>query len=60
MAEFAAKCIEELCIAQMLKKGRAADQRDLIRISSGFCRELEHSDENLNLLEDLLYEANKE
>ena len=60
MAEFSAKCIEELCIAQMLKRGRAADQRDLIRISSGFCRELEHSDENLNLLEDLLYEANKE
>lgn len=60
MAEFAAKCIEELCMAEMLKKGRAADQSDLIRISSGFCRELEHSDENLNLLEDLLYEANEE
>ncbi len=60
MAEFSAKCIEELCIAEMLKKGSTADQGDLIKISSGFCRELEHSDENLNLLEDLLYEANKE
>ncbi len=60
MAEFSVKCIEELCIAEMQKEGRTIDQKDLIRISSGFCRELEHSDENLNLLEDLLFEANEE
>ncbi len=57
MAVFSVKIIEEMAIASMLAKGKAVDRRELIRISSGFCRELEHSDENLNLLEELLYEG---
>lgn len=57
MAVFSVKIIEEMAIASMLAKGKPVDRRELIRISSGFCRELEHSDENLNLLEELLYEG---
>jgi lysine-N-methylase len=57
MAEFAVKMIEDIAIAYRQIKGDKIDREDLIRIAGSFCRELEHSDENLELLEELLFEA---
>ena len=46
--------IREFIVARWLKNDRCLDKEDLVEIIYRFSRELEHSDQNLELLESLM------
>ena len=54
LATFSADLLEELFIASWEENGHQLSLEDEIWITHAWCRELEHADENLNLLEDML------
>ena len=54
MAVLCTLFIEELVLGLFAKKREALAFEDLVSVSYRFSRELEHSDQNLNTLEELL------
>ena len=56
LAEFSVRWIRELIMARWAEKGQFSWE-DCIQIAYRYAREIEHSDENLNLLEEWLNEA---
>lgn len=53
LAVFSTVWIEELLFAKWLEKNRVLTFSDIVKTSWQYAREIEHSDENLNLLEEL-------
>ena len=54
MAVLCTLFIEELVLGLFVKKRETLAFEDLVSVSYRFSRELEHSDQNLNTLEELL------
>ena len=56
LALFSARWIQEFLIVRWLENGKKLFMKDVEEISWRYAREVEHSDENLNTLEDWLFE----
>lgn len=56
LAIFSVRWIQEILIARWLENGKALTMQDVEEISWRYAREVEHSDDNLNTLEDWLFE----
>ena len=56
LAEFSVRWIQELIMARWAENGQLS-REDCIQIAYRYAREIEHSDENLNLLEEWLNDA---
>ncbi|MFR3235349.1 MAG: flagellin lysine-N-methylase [Blautia producta] len=52
LAVFSVLWIEELAMDRWLFQGRKLEFQDLVEVAYTYAREIEHSDENLNLLEE--------
>ena len=52
LAVFSVLWIEELAMDRWLFQGRKLEFQDLVEVAYIYAREIEHSDENLNLLEE--------
>ena len=52
LAVFSVLWIEELWMEQWLSKGQKLEFQDMVQVAYTYAREIEHSDENLNLLEE--------
>ncbi len=52
LAVFSVLWIEELAMDRWLFQGRELEFQDLVEVAYTYAREIEHSDENLNLLEE--------
>ena len=59
MAAVSTLLIHELLMAQWIKKEKVLDINDVIDTVYRYSRELEHSDSNLNLIQELLQESNE-
>ena len=59
MAVVSTLLIHELLIAQWMKQEKVLDINDVIDTVYRYSRELEHSDLNLNLIQELLQESNE-
>ena len=57
MAVVSTLLIHELLMAQWIKKEKVLDINDVIDTVYRYSRELEHSDSNLNLMQELLQES---
>ena len=56
LALFSARWIQEFLIVRWLENGKKLFMKDVEEISWRYAREVEHSDDNLNALEDWLFE----
>ena len=56
MAIFAVECVEELVMYHFLADNSDMSGEDWISLSGALAREVEHSDDNLNLLEEWLWQ----
>lgn len=56
MALFSIRWIQEFLIVRWLENGKTLSMKDVEEISWRYAREVEHSDNNLNTLEDWLFE----
>ncbi|HIX29615.1 MAG TPA: flagellin lysine-N-methylase, partial [Candidatus Blautia stercoravium] len=56
LAVFSALWIDELCFAKWMERGEKLTFSDVVQIAYQYAREIEHSDENLNLLEEIFDE----
>lgn len=56
LALFSVRWIQEFLIVRWLENGKKLFMKDVEEISWRYAREVEHSDENLNTLEDWLFE----
>lgn len=56
MALFSIRWIQEFLIVRWLENGKTLSMKDIEKISWRYAREVEHSDNNLNTLEDWLFE----
>lgn len=56
MALFSVRWIQEFLIVRWLENGKTLSMKDVEEISWRYAREVEHSDNNLNTLEDWLFE----
>lgn len=54
LAAFSVCWIQDFIVAKWLIKGKKIDMEDCIQLAYQYAREIEHSDENLNLLEEWL------
>ena len=52
LAVFSVLWIEELWMERWLSKGKKLEFQDMVQVAYIYAREIEHSDENLNLLEE--------
>ena len=52
LAVFSVLWIEELWMERWLSKGQKLEFQDMVQVAYTYAREIEHSDENLNLLEE--------
>lgn len=52
LAVFSVLWIEELWMERWLSKGKKLEFQDMVQVAYTYAREIEHSDENLNLLEE--------
>lgn len=52
LAVFSVLWIEELWMSRWLSRGKKLEFQDMVQIAYTYAREIEHSDENLNLLEE--------
>lgn len=52
--------IQELACAQWLEQGERLEEDDFIRLAYSYAREIEHSDDNLNALEEFFMEDCRE
>ena len=59
MAVVSTLLIHELLMAQWMKQEKVLDINDVIDTVYRYSRELEHSDSNLNLIQELLQESNE-
>lgn len=55
LALFSVRWIQEFLIVRWLKNGKKLSMQDVEEISWRYAREIEHSDDNLNVLEDWLF-----
>ena len=53
LSTFSVSFIEEIIISQWMNNGRAITLDECIQISYRYAREVEHSDDNLNILEEM-------
>ena len=56
MALFSIRWVQEFLIVRWLENGKTLSMKDVEEISWRYAREVEHSDNNLNTLEDWLFE----
>ncbi len=56
LAVFSVLWIEELCFAKWLENQGHSSFAEIVKTAWQYAREIEHSDENLNLLEDIFDE----
>lgn len=56
LALFSVRWIQEILIARWLENGKKLTMQDVEEVSWQYAREVEHSDDNLNALEDWLFE----
>ena len=56
LAFFSAQWIQELLMMEWYVRGDSAGMESLIRMSWRYAREIEHSDENLNALDDYFWD----
>ena len=54
---FSVRWIQEILIARWLENGKTLSMHDIEELSWRYAREVEHSDDNLNALEDWLFET---
>ncbi|MDO4521996.1 MAG: flagellin lysine-N-methylase [Eubacteriales bacterium] len=54
LALFSTRWIQRLCVARWMEQGQSLGLADIVELSWRFAREIEHSDENLNALEEWL------
>lgn len=57
LTAFSAAWIEEFLLAEYSEKGRMPEEKDMIYIVCRYAREIEHSDQNLNALEDWFWKV---
>ena len=57
LALFSVRWIQEFLITRWLENGKQLSMKDVEQISCWYAREIEHSDDNLNALEDWLFET---
>ncbi len=57
LALFSVRWIQEFLIVRWLENGKQLSMQDVEQISWWYAREIEHSDDNLNALEDWLFET---
>ena len=57
LALFSVRWIQEFLITRWLENGKQLSIQDVEQISCWYAREIEHSDDNLNALEDWLFET---
>lgn len=57
LALFSVRWIQEFLIARWLENDKQLSMQDVEQISCWYAREIEHSDDNLNALEDWLFET---
>ena len=57
LALFSIRWIQEFLITRWLENGKQLSMQDVEQISCWYAREIEHSDDNLNALEDWLFET---
>ena len=57
LALFSVRWIQEFLITRWLENGKQLSMQDVEQISCWYAREIEHSDDNLNALEDWLFET---
>ncbi len=60
LAFFSARWIQEFLMLEWYVRGAGADIEALIRMSFRYAREIEHSDENLNTLDDYFWDRTHE
>ena len=60
LAFFSTRWIQELVMMEWYVRGTTADIEALIRMSRRYAREIEHSDENLNALDDYFWDRTHE
>lgn len=53
LAVFSVLWIEELLLGTWMEQGGKLDFSDIVKVSYQYAREIEHSDENLNMLEEI-------
>lgn len=56
LSAFSAAWIEECLMAEYKEKGRLPKEEEVIRMAYQYAREIEHSDQNLNALEDWFWQ----
>ena len=56
LALFSVRWIQEFLIVRWLENGKTLSMQDVEEITWRYAREIEHSDNNLNALEDWLFE----
>ena len=54
LALFSVRWIQEILVARWLENGKTLSMHDIEEFSWRYAREVEHSDDNLNALEDWL------
>ena len=57
LALFSVRWIQEFLMTRWLENGKQLSMQDVEQISCWYAREIEHSDDNLNALEDWLFET---
>ena len=57
LALFSVRWIQEILVARWLENGKTLSMHDIEELSWRYAREVEHSDDNLNALEDWLFET---
>lgn len=57
LALFSVRWIQEFLITRWMENGKQLSMQDVEQISCWYAREIEHSDDNLNALEDWLFET---
>lgn len=60
LTAFSTLWIEEFLLAEYQEKGKVPKEEEMIRIACQYAREIEHSDQNLNALEDWFWEISHE
>lgn len=56
LTAFSTSWIEEFMLAEYQEKGEVPEEEDMISMAYRYAREIEHSDQNLNALEDWFWE----
>lgn len=57
LALFSVRWVQEFLMTRWLENGKQLSMQDVEQISCWYAREIEHSDDNLNALEDWLFET---